>query len=156
SDSIREENQTPESVDRLPRSPDFVLSEPGSGFTPRFGSSDSPEAMRFKTGLRDIYTLIGGSARVAEVAPRNRIEIAALADETINAITLNLTIPRRTFQTIMTPDRLKAVLTEEFKEAMASPEIDQPMYEPLKEISSELFLPNINLIEQNSVTLLET
>ena len=30
------------------------------------------------------------------------------------------------------------------------------MYEPLKNLSSELFLPNINLIEPNSVTLLET
>jgi hypothetical protein len=30
------------------------------------------------------------------------------------------------------------------------------MYEPLKNISTELFLPNINLIEQNSITLVET
>ena len=39
---------------------------------------------------------------------------------------------------------------------MAYPGIDLPMYEPLKAISAELFLPNINLIEQNSITLLET
>ena len=39
---------------------------------------------------------------------------------------------------------------------MAYPEIDLPMYEPLKAISAELFLPNINLIEPNSITLLET
>jgi hypothetical protein len=30
------------------------------------------------------------------------------------------------------------------------------MYEPLKDISAELLLPNLNLIEQNSITLLET
>src|SRR6188768_1632927 len=30
------------------------------------------------------------------------------------------------------------------------------MYKPLAEISADLFLPNINLIEYNSVTLLET
>ena len=30
------------------------------------------------------------------------------------------------------------------------------MYKPLADISSELFLPNINLIEPNSITLLET
>ncbi|MGH9937783.1 MAG: hypothetical protein ACREAM_16170, partial [Blastocatellia bacterium] len=155
-DSIREENQTPESVDDLPRSPNFVISDPGSEFTPRRGSTDSPEATRFKTGLKDAYTLIGASASVARVPPRNRIEIATLADDAIRAINPELTIPRRAFQTISIPDRLKAVLTEEFKEVMAYPEIDQPMYEPLKEISSELFLPNINLIEPNSVTLLET
>jgi hypothetical protein len=39
---------------------------------------------------------------------------------------------------------------------MAYPVIDLPMYEPLKDLSSELFLPNINLIEPNSITLLET
>ena len=39
---------------------------------------------------------------------------------------------------------------------MAYPVIDLPMYEPLKNLSSELFLPNINLIEHNSITLLET
>ena len=30
------------------------------------------------------------------------------------------------------------------------------MYEPLRDLSDELFLPNLNLIEQNSITLLET
>ena len=36
---------------------------------------------------------------------------------------------------------------ETFVEPMAYPVIDLPMYEPLKNLSSELFLPNINLIE---------
>ena len=39
---------------------------------------------------------------------------------------------------------------------MAYPKIDLPMYEPLKAISIELFLPNINLIAPNSITLIET
>jgi hypothetical protein len=39
---------------------------------------------------------------------------------------------------------------------MAYPRIDLPMYAPLKEISAELFLPNINLIPPNSITLVET
>jgi hypothetical protein len=33
---------------------------------------------------------------------------------------------------------------------------DIPMYKPLADISAELFLPNLNLIEQNSITLVET
>ena len=39
---------------------------------------------------------------------------------------------------------------------MAYPKIDLPMYQPLKELSIELFLPNINLIPDNSITLIET
>src|SRR5438094_1655739 len=39
---------------------------------------------------------------------------------------------------------------------MAYPVLDVPMYEPLKKLSAELFLPNINLISENSITLLQT
>ena len=34
---IRPENHTPEAVDSLPGSPDFVVAEPGSGFSPTQG-----------------------------------------------------------------------------------------------------------------------
>jgi hypothetical protein len=46
-------------------------------------------------------------------------------------------------------------MKEKFAPVMAYPEIDLPMYKPLADMSSELFLPNINKIEQNSITLLE-
>jgi hypothetical protein len=155
-DAIREEGQTPESVDGLPRSPDFRITEPGSGFTPRPGATDSGEAARFKTGLKEVYSLIQASKTVSIPPPRKSIEVEALADTMILAINPDVTISRRTFHGVRIPGRLKDVLVEQFVEAMAYPEIDQPMYEPLKTISSELFLPNINLIEQNSVTLVET
>src|SRR5207237_4920270 len=45
---------------------------------------------------------------------------------------------------------------EGFVEAMGYPKINKPMYFDLKKISDELFLPNVNLIEHNSITLLET
>lgn len=47
-------------------------------------------------------------------------------------------------------------LDEPIKPVMAYPIFNIPMYRPLKDISYENFLPNINLIEQNSFTLLET
>jgi hypothetical protein len=39
---------------------------------------------------------------------------------------------------------------------MAYPVFDLPMYKPLSALSSELFLPNINLLPPNSITLLES
>ncbi|HEX4949099.1 MAG TPA: hypothetical protein VFZ34_20650 [Blastocatellia bacterium] len=156
SEAIREENQTPASVDELPRSPDFTVSEPGSGVTPGRGASDSPEAVLFKAGLKDAYVLIGASAAVAQTPPRRPIAIGPMMDAIMTGLDPDITIPRRTYQMITIPAWIKVLQLEEFVEAMAYPEIDQPMYEPLKDISSELFLPNINLIEQNSVTLLET
>ncbi|OUL36551.1 hypothetical protein [Nostoc sp. 106C] len=156
-DSIREENQTPEAVDRLPKSPDFVLTEPGSGSNPSQGTTDSAEAVRFKTGLKDLYSLLGASRKVGALVPKDRLNLPTVTDATVQTINPEVAIPRRLQSIVLLPDRLKAVLGEEFQEVMAYPEIDIPMYLPLSEgRSSELFLPNINLVEQNSITLLET
>lgn len=40
--------------------------------------------------------------------------------------------------------------------AMAYPDFEDPMYEKLRDISSELLLPNLNLIPQNTISLLVT
>jgi hypothetical protein len=40
--------------------------------------------------------------------------------------------------------------------AMAYPDFSDPMYEKLRDISSELFLPNLQLIPDNTISLLET
>jgi len=39
---------------------------------------------------------------------------------------------------------------------MAAPDFPQPMYEPLRQISPELLIPNLNLIPQNTIALLTT
>ena len=47
----------PEAVDDMPKSANFRLSEPGSGFVARTGgNTDSVEAANFKTALRGMYT----------------------------------------------------------------------------------------------------
>src|SRR5262249_15206818 len=61
-----------------------------------------------------------------------------------------------TWAGVTIPARIREQLEERFVEAMAYPEIDLPMYKPLVKKSSELFLPNINHIAQNSISLLET
>lgn len=155
-DSIREENQTPEAVDRLPKSPDFVLTEPGSNVTPSLGAIDSLEAVRFKDALKDVNILLGVSREAGKPVPKTSLDLATVTNATIQMIDPELAIPRWMGSIISLPDRLSNNLGEEFKEAMAYPEIDIPMYKPLSDISSELFLPNINLVEQNSITLLET
>ena len=156
SDAIREENRTPESVDDLPRSSDFVIIEPGSALTPSRGRADSFEAVRFKQALKDSYSLIAASAHAGAVEPKKQLDLAAIAQGTIVAIDPERTIPRRVLAGISIPPRIRAEIGEQFVEAMAYPELDTPMYEPLKNLSAELFLPNINLIGQNSITLLET
>mgnify|MGYP001564811982 CR=1 FL=1 len=153
SETLKQENQTPESVDDLPKSPDFVISEPGSTVKPTYGNTDSLESVNFKNALRDAYTLI----QVKFLEPvRNKLDLVGLTTKVVVSINPSITIPKRTFDTLTIPARIKDQMVEKFTPVMVYPEIDVPMYKPLSEMSSELFLPNINLVEQNSITLLET
>lgn len=155
-DTIREENQTPEAVDSLPNSPDFTVTEPDSGFTPTFGTTDSAEGILFKDALKDAFTLIEASTEAGAEPPKVAVNLPGLSLGVIEAINPTLTIPKRTFHGIFLPPRVQTEMVEEFVEAMAYPVFDTPMYKPLTDPSAELFLPNINLVEKDSITLLET
>ncbi|MCU0433586.1 MAG: hypothetical protein MUC87_09055 [Bacteroidia bacterium] len=48
------------------------------------------------------------------------------------------------------------LIPENLVPAMAYPDFDDPMYEKLRDISTELFLPNLNLIPPNTISLLIT
>ena len=160
SDAIRESNQTPEAIHSLAPVSNFKITDPGSGFVPQLGGSDSIEAIRFKTALRDNFTLIQASAKVGAIVPKVSLDLNRVATETIQSIKPSRTIPTRVLAGIFVPPRIFGELivppAASFVEPMAYPIIDQPMYELLADRSSELFLPNINLIEMNSITLLET
>ncbi len=155
-DALRGDGQTPEAVDRMPKVPDFRLTEPGDGFTPQPGRTDSLEAVRFKGALKDANSLLVASGAVGTPPPRTTIDLGALTGQVVAAINPDVTVPKRVLGTIFLPGWIADGLVETFQEAMAYPEFDIPMYKPLVDISSELFLPNIQLIEQNSITLLET
>ena len=155
-ESVLEENQTPEAVDELPNSPDFRITDMREGFTPGRGATDSPEASRFKTALRDTYEFVQLSGQAGAIPTLNELNVNLMVDETIKGINPELTIPRLVLNNIRIPAHIKKLIGEEFKEAMAYPEFDIPMYKPLVDISTELFLPNINYISQNSISLLET
>jgi hypothetical protein len=151
-----EQKQTVEAVDRLPESPDFKIAEPGSDVRPRPGTSDSREAVQFKTALKDANALIVASQAAGQMPERVPLNVRALAQRTHGAINPDVTVQRYAFEGIQFPSRFAGVLAGELREVMAYPIIDTPMYKPLTDRSAELFLPNIDLIEQNSLTLLET
>lgn len=155
-ESVLEENQTPEAVDKLPNSPDFRITDMSEGFTPSSGAADSPEATRFKTALRDTYGFVQLSGKAGAIPKFNELNVTLMVDETIKGINPELTIPRLVLNNIRIPAHIIKLIGEDFKEAMAYPEFDIPMYKPLIDISTELFLPNINYISQNCISLLET
>ncbi len=160
-DTLRPGGLDVDGVDRLPDAPGFELFEPGGEppSAPPGSRGDSPTAVRFKDALRDWARLYAASERVGHEPVWARFGTAGitkLAGATAGALEPAKTIPKRIFAGITLPPRVVADLEEDFGEVMAYPRIDTPMYEPLRDLSDEYLLPNLNLIPPNTISLLET
>jgi len=152
-----ENAQTPQQVDKAPKSPDFRISEPGENFRPRTGGSDSVEAQRFKTALKEMYAVDIAAREAAYQPPKQQLDLPLIASETAATLHPDKTVPKLLLDRIFLPDRIRIRFNPAlFDQIMEYPVFDIPMYDPLAKLSDEYFLPNINLIEQNSITLLET
>lgn len=154
--SLLEENQTPESVDDLPTSSDFRIFTIGENFVPSRGEEDSEEAQRFKIALKEVNTMLVESARLGEIIEMPQLEMAKVNQEVFKKLDPAITIPRWIKATLQISPSLSIQQVKDFSQVMAYPKFDLAMYEPLASFSAELFLPNINFIAQNSISLLET
>lgn len=150
---VNDTQATPASVDQLPTVQNFVISSPGSNFVAQAGPVDSVEAIKFKTALRDVYRYTSINFPVAQ---KTTLDLPTLTTTAVQAINPVITVPRRLKQIVYLPQWILNNMIETFTPVMAYPVIDVPMYKPLSDLSSELFLPNISLIPQNSMTLLES
>lgn len=159
-ETIRSENLGPAIVDSLPPSPDFTIVEVRDAASVNLNvntrGTDSQESERFKQGLRDALDTIQLSRQAGVVAPPVPVQLPAVATAIVTAIHPQFTITRFTYNIVNIPTRISPLPPERIVPAMAYPEIDLPMYKPLNKLSSEYFVPNLNLVEENSITLLET
>ncbi|GGU12242.1 hypothetical protein [Streptomyces lateritius] len=142
-------------VDLLPTSQNFTLTLPGDSFVPSPGGPDSPEAAAFKGALRDVYQGWDDAALAGRTGPRRRLHVTDATDAMLAGLRADATVPRHLLSSVNMPERL-APFAEQFLEAMAYPVLDMPMYQALIDQSVDLFMPNINRVPPNSVTLLES
>jgi hypothetical protein len=148
---------TPAAVDDFPRRPGFTYAQgPGAPAPTVLPGADSPEAARFKAGLKPAYALIEEAHRRATATPRAALDLADFAAVAHKGLAPSLTVRRWLSGTLVIPPRIIAELGETFDEPMAYPRIDVPMYASLRDISAELLIPNLNLIPRNTITLMET
>lgn len=161
--SLGEAAQTPAAVGAIPASSSFILVDAVDPRNPSMTpipapqpGSDSVEAGRFKTALSDQYRVIETSRTIAEVPPKRPLNITKVATDIVKGLDPVMTVPRWTLAGLELPPRVVEQVEERFVEAMAYPEFDIPMYEPLAKAGAQYFVPNIHLVEPNSVTLLET
>jgi hypothetical protein len=141
-------------VDVLPRSPDFVLRAPGDPVTPHPGTTDSAEALRFKTALRELHQGFAEAVAVARPREQPALDLVTTTASTLAGLRSDETVPRALLDgSVSLPERLRPFAAE-FTEAMAYPVFDLPAFQPLLDLSVDAFVPNLGLLPANSLTLL--
>jgi hypothetical protein len=155
--AILSENETVASIDALPGDSSFTIAPfATSPAAAANGAADNAEAARFKQALKSAIQLSRDAAAVNVPVVRVPLDLTATAATMVAALDPAVTIPRRFRATVFVPGRITDTLRDDFIEAMAYPRIDEPMFRPLVALGTELFLPNVGLIPQNSISLLET
>jgi hypothetical protein len=108
------------------------------------------------------------SVRVPPLPPRPSLDATLVHQRTLTALEPHRAIAARfaplfrvggvdvlTFAKTRYANAHSATPSDTLQEVMACPDIKDAMYAPLEEISSEYFLPNLKLIPNNTLSLLE-
>jgi hypothetical protein len=160
SETLTAEKLTPEQIQAVAPRPNFRImvegQAPPPGSTPP-GDEDSPDAANFRSALLDLH------ARFRVPLPEQIQKIALDFSKTKRTLLQALkpvnVIPTRFERILAIPDTLKypsPFRTPIPVQVMAHPIFRDAMYKPLRDISTELLIPNLNLILNNSITLMET
>jgi hypothetical protein len=136
-------------------SADAVSFESFGSFTPGAAGEDSAEGKAFRSAAVALNRRLQIEAPVEERAP---FDLDNAGFKLATALNPLRAFPFRVAATVdfgrFDPGWLQQ--PEHLVPAMAYPDFDDPMYEKLRDLSSELLLPNLKLIPPNSITLLET
>jgi len=158
-EAFKEANFTPRSVDEIPARPNFVLTEfeaplPESGVS---GNADSVEAANFRVALKDAYNVYQSPPPLPPV--RRPLDINNAVAKLKQSLDPAVAIPKRAEFILKIPAKIKDSYLRPQKTlvtVMAHPVFSEPMYSPMRDISSELLVPNLHLISNNTVSLMET
>jgi hypothetical protein len=158
-DHLREEHLTARAVASLPPRPDFAVTEPGTAPPPSAApvpaGTDSPEAASFRTALADLHGRF--EVDVPRTPPKAPLDLVTTARQVAHAVNPVRTIPARVRSVVaLPPPAGPGRPVETIAPVMAHPAFADPMYAPLRDISAELLVPNLDLIPDNTICLLET
>jgi hypothetical protein len=157
--AFTEDNLTAGAVDDIPVRTNFEITEAGSappaGTVVGTPGTDSIEAANFRVALRDMHAVLEADIPKPKPGPKLDFERTALTlTRALNPVTV---LSKRVRTIVAIPPAFKFFRPfETIVPLMAHPVFSDPMYEPLRDISSELLMPNLNLIPNNTISLLET
>lgn len=157
SESLTNPKKELELIDKIPPKPDFTLKlENETAVTPpakNAAGEDSVEASNFRTALKDFQL------RLDIKAPEKILKAFDLKNsysKVKKAITPEVAYPLKLVSMVKFPKYISLEKPENIFPAMAYPDFEDPMYKKLDEISSELLIPNLKLIPENTISLLKT
>ena len=123
-------------------------------FTPTGAGQDSLEAQNFRKAAIALNTRLGVKAPELVIT---RFDLDNAHAKLSNAMLPTVAFPKRLAADVRFAfDPSWLAVPEHLVPAMAYPDFPDPMYEKLRDISSELFLPNLKLIPPNTISLLVT
>lgn len=159
SETFKESAFTPAFVDTVPARPDFVLTENRQPMPRVAGdpNADSLDAANFRLALKDAYNV--HQSPPPAPPPREPMSIQTTVVKLKQALDPSVSIPKRAKFMLKIPAGIKGSYLLPVKTlvtVMAHPVFTQPMYRPLRDISSELLVPNLELIPNNTISLMET
>ncbi|HEX3250162.1 MAG TPA: hypothetical protein VHS05_12095 [Pyrinomonadaceae bacterium] len=158
-ETFHESSFTPAFVDSVPPRPNFALTSfrqplpPVSGT----GNTDSVEGANFRIALRDAFN--AHQILPPTPPPKQPLNIDTTVEKLRQALNPSLTIPRRAEFILKIPPAIKAgylLPQQTLVTVMAHPIFTQPMYQPLRDISSEFLCPNLELIPNNTISLMQS
>ena len=145
-EAFRETGFTPQSVDEIPARPNFVLTEFEAPLpdAPGIGDADSVEAANFRVALKDAYNVHQSPPPPPLV--RQPLDMNNAVVKLQQSLDPAVAIPKRAEFVLKIPAKIKDSYLRPHKTlvpVMAHPIFSQPMYRPLRDISSELLVPNL-------------
>ncbi|HTS45756.1 MAG TPA: hypothetical protein VMH01_15255 [Puia sp.] len=145
------------SIAGIPPQPSFSLQLSSESSipapTPTTPGADSVEAVNFRKALPDIFQRM---AIQVPVKPVVALDLGNAYTKVSTAIHPHTAFPLRLSYKIRFPNYISLTEPDKIFPAMAYPDIEDPMYKYLNAISQDLLLPNIKLVPNNCVSLVET
>jgi hypothetical protein len=155
-DAISENGITPETAAAVPPRPGFIITEPGAthAASGAAGGGDSLEARNFRAATIALAERL--ALQPPPEAPKAPLDLNLLAGKLTAALDPKRAVLKR-LASIINIGQVLAQLQpfETIVEAMAHPSFPDAMYKPLCDISTELLVPNLNRIPNNTISLME-
>ena len=158
-EAFLEKSFTPTATDKIAPRPNFVLTDFGADMpaAPAGTGGDSTEAANFRVALKDAFNVYRSPPPQRPTPPPLQME--NVVTKLRQAIDPAVSVTRRAQFLLKIPASIKdGYLRPQptLVTVMAHPVFAEPMYRALRDISAEFLAPNLALIPNNTVSLLET